>query len=205
MYSPITPPPSSGGSSALVLPKISGNWYPPAPGIRMVTGAASHSSQLRMSAFPVDQVITIDTLGARVQTLSATGNFQLAIYAADPATNRPTGAAIAATGNMSTDVAGRVEGAVVGGAVTLQPGLYFMASNMDNATATLGSVDVAQSQTAYYCGSDTFADVNPASNNMQTVFYGSQTFGTWPNITSFSYAGESSSSIFSTIVFYRVA
>jgi hypothetical protein len=102
------------------------------------TGAAiSDTANIRFLPFiPVERV-TIDELGACVITVTGGGNFQLAIWAADPATKYPTGLPLAYTAPaLSTAVAGAVVGAL-NVSVQLEPGtLYWLGINVDVTTST---------------------------------------------------------------------
>jgi hypothetical protein len=71
---------------------------------------------------------------ARVNTVGL-GSFQLAIYANNPVTGRPTGNALARTGDMSTTSVAAVTADVTGADVTLQEGIYWGAVNVDATSA----------------------------------------------------------------------
>lgn len=122
-------------SSVLVAPaKVSNRYY--LLDSRAGVSSASNIGTLRLRTFlfRIWEPITIKELGANIVTSSASGNFKLAIYAHDNTNIRPTGAPLAATGNIVTDSATEVSAALVGANVTLAPGLYWGALKVDNAT-----------------------------------------------------------------------
>ena len=96
-------------------------------------GAALTADVIYFHAFPLTRRITISSLGARIVSNFAGGNFALAIYA--HGRDGPTGTPLAATGNMSTASTGLVTSSITGGNVTLAPGIYWSAIWQDNATA----------------------------------------------------------------------
>lgn len=134
----------------------------------------------RITFYPhfIRERTTITALGVRVAATNA-GNVQAAIYANDFTTMRPTGAALASTASMSTASAANVSADVN---ITLEPGLYWFGTNIDNAVATLIGYSGAAGMVSSLIGSDTQAG---ALGN-QTAFsclQVTQAFGTWPTVT----------------------
>lgn len=172
------------GSGAASLGYVAGRWYlPDGPNNRALAGTAPGSGTIRMYPAFIRQTITIDTLGLRVTTLSAGGNVQAAIYASNPATNYPTGSALVSSGSMSTATATSVNAAV---SKQLTPGLYWFATNMDNATSACGSFNVDGEYLAQVLGSST-QSISFAGGQTFVGLQVAQTFGTWPDLTSASF------------------
>lgn len=157
---------------------VAGRWYWAERNTNS-TGLALAANQIRLSCFLVKRSITISDLFARVTTLSAGGNFQIAVYASNAATMMPTGFPVAATGNISTAATGVISGDITGADVAIAPGLYWVGINADNSVAVLqgngtGPIDGA------LIGSVTLGNLANLTLS-RTV---SQTFGTWPDLTS---------------------
>jgi hypothetical protein len=112
---------------------IADRWYPTGP-VATSTGAALATGLVRLYAFQLRARIKISTLMARVVTVGL-GSFQLAIYAHDATTGRPTGAVLARTGDMSSTVAAAVTGDITGADVVLEAGVYWAATNVDATSA----------------------------------------------------------------------
>lgn len=168
---------------------IVGNWYIP-PGIRAFSsGAAPGAGSIRLLPDYIKERITINALGVRINTLSAAGNVQAAIYANNPLTNRPTGAALTSTASMTT---GSVANVNASASMQLEPGLYWFATNCDNGTAVFTSpASYAASSTV---GSPT--QTNTLVGNQGLVGVSTpQTFGTWPDLTSATFTDVNASSI----------
>lgn len=160
---------------------IPGRWYSTIEQ-RTAAGAAGAANTIRMFPFFVKQRIKISDLAARITTAAAGGLCSLAIYATDPDTNLPT-TLVGATGNLATDAADLISGPILGGAVYLNPGLYFMATNKDTtgAAAVFYSPDPAVTRAGALIGSETLSNINAAANNTVLTYVVNQTFGTWPS------------------------
>ena len=180
---------------------VPGNWYLPL-GITasFSTGVAPGNGSIRLALGYIDRPVAINALGGRIQTVSASGNWQAAIYAADPTTKRPTGAALAATPSMATGAAASVNGAVN---VTLQPGFYWFASNCDNAVAIPTMISSASPVQAQLVGSPTQANDMLSNNGFISGLSVAQAFGTWPDLTAASFTEVVASSI--PVVQFKVA
>ena len=161
---------------------IANNWYVQEglPGFNI--GANPGTGSIRLYPGYIKQRITINALGNRVTVLSAGGNFQVAVYANNAATNKPTGNPLASTTSLSTASVASVNAAV---SVQLEPGLYWWASNCDNATATFSSLAPTGNASALI-GDPTQSSI--ASSGVGLLGYSVvQTFGTWPDLTSGSF------------------
>jgi hypothetical protein len=183
----------------------SGNWYPPVRAT-LAAGAVIATGSIRLLPFELIASATISDLAARVTTLAAAGNFQLAIYAMDPATKDPTGPALAATGDMSTAAAATVSADIVGANVVLPAGWYYMAINVD---ASAGGVAIFQTMSgsfnhaAHVMGSATLANISNSATNVALVKTIAQAYGTWPDLTAGGFAESAVNS--SCVVNFKVA
>lgn len=105
----------------------------PSNGSNIATG------KTRCYPIRVQSPITIDRLGAHIATGLAGGNIRVGLYNHD-STNRRPSTLVCATGNIATDSSGTSTVALVDSAgsavasVTIQPGLYWAALRVDNAT-----------------------------------------------------------------------
>lgn len=121
--------------------------------------------------------LTLSQLGARVTTAAAAGNFCMAIYA-NGATNQPTGAPLASTGNMSTASAAVVTGAL-GANLQLTAGWYWIAIQCDNVTAQFMSLNTAHTVGGFYAGVATLADLSNGITVFGTSWKATSTYGTF--------------------------
>jgi hypothetical protein len=162
---------------------IVGKWYNTAQ-FGTIAGAPSApgANNIRLVPFYVRSTITLNSLGLRVQTLSAGGNVQAAIYANNPATNAPTGLPLCSTASMSTAATGSVNSAVSG---QLTPGLYWFATNCDNATAAFAAPNVGNCYLGWLLGSATQGTSLSSTQSFAGYTVG-QTFATWPDLTASS-------------------
>ena len=165
---------------------IAGNWYQPF-GITVATGSAIGANAIRFTPFIVPAPILITDIGARVVGAAAGGLFRIALYAHNPATGRPTGLPLAASGDLSTTTAAFVSTAVT--PVMLQPGLYWAAIQVDatGATATFQTWNASSTPTAQLIGSPSPTDMTFSGGSqhfcIRTVVayaaYGDVTGATW--------------------------
>lgn len=170
-----------GQSASLIHPPyIAGRWYW-AERSAVTAGTVLGTNQIRLNCFMLHRTITISDLFARVTTVSAGGNFQLAIYAANPSTALPTGNPIAATANISTAALGAISGDIIGADVALTPGIYWLGVNADNSVAVLQGNSAGPMDGALI-GSATLANMA----GLILIRFIAQTFGTWPDLTSAS-------------------
>lgn len=169
-------------------PFVAGRWYAIFRGIP--SSGAVNQNLICLAPFILPKPITMSDLGCRVTTALAANNFQLAIYASDPATAYPTGNALAVTGNISTAVAAVVSADITGANVTLAPGLYWSASNQSGATSALQSA--ANLGSTIFIGSTTITNVSTAAAQAYFCLTFAQTYNTWPDLTGQTF-GESPS------------
>lgn len=158
---------------------VAGRWYIPFGVSGVANGTAPGAGAMRLFPWVNKQRTTLSALGVRVTTTSAGGNVQAALYAADPVTKRPIGPPLASTASMSTTALTAVNGAV---SVQIDPGLYWLATNCDNATAAFTSLSNLNLTSQQLVGASTetgAAGILSASLSFQFA----QTFGTWPDMT----------------------
>lgn len=168
---------------------VSGNWYIPTPYATVSTGAAIPANNIKLLPFTVTKPITVSALAARLTTASSGGNFQLAIYANNPTTGRPTGTALCSTASISTTTTGALS-AAVGANTLLNPGTYWMAINQDNAVAIYETLAGTVVLMGALIGSATLANVTSSGTAAAFGLSVSQTFGTWPDLTSASFTEQ---------------
>lgn len=163
---------------------LAGNWYIPRDVSVVGNGSAPGSGSIRLYPVLIKELVTINALGVRVTTLSAGGNVQAAIYANNPATMRPTGAALASSASMSTASVANVNAAI---SLQLTPGLYWFATNSDNGTSILTAFSSTTAQAAALIGSSSQSACLGSGTGLMGLTV-TQTFGTWPDLTSGSFA-----------------
>lgn len=103
-----------------------------------VTGMAFTNGVIYFHPVVFRKSVTFSDLGARVITTNA-GNFALGLYANNPATGRPTGNALAVTGNMSAASSTTVTADITGANVAFTPNIYWAAFWADNSVAALSA------------------------------------------------------------------
>lgn len=186
------------------LPRyLSGNYYQGSPYATVAAGAALAANTIRMVPFLIREAVTISELACRTTTLSSGGRIQLAIYAHDETTGKPTGLPLAQTGSISTTTTGVTSMAPVGGNVRLEPGLYWWAINSDNSVAVMQAYIVGAAIMSYMVGG-TLSEVSSAATSSTIVYsVASQTFGTWGDLTGATFTKISTANYSAPI--FRVA
>ena len=134
--------------------------------------------------------ITISAIGVQLNTASAGGNLQLAVY--NDVAGIPDGAALGSTASQST-TATSTYSLALGGNVPLVPGRYWLAINFDNAVAVAEGVVATTSAASGRIGSSVLGNALFSSGIVGKTT--TQTFGTWPNATGLTYADSSQTSI----------
>lgn len=164
---------------------VAARWYWP-PRAVLGAGTALVANTIRLNPIILAQAITVSDLAAKIVTVSAGGNFQIAIYASDPTTKMPTGSALAVTGNISTATAAVISADITGADVALPTGLYWLAVNADNSVVVLNGQGTTALATSFI-GTATLANLSGAVNAAPNPLTIAQTFGTWPSLTSASF------------------
>ena len=175
-----------GGSSGLPVATsplyVAGRWYPVSPVI--TGGVAAASGTVRMCPFVLRQSVTVSDLGARV-TIVGGGSFQLAIYANNAATMRPTGAVLARTGDILSTSLAAVSGDITGANVLLTAGVYWAAVNVDGASAAAAFTGptTISSFGAGLVGSETIANVAATATSVLLNLTTPLAYNTWSDLT----------------------
>lgn len=162
---------------------VADRWYP--TGFQATTGSVAAATGLvRLYAFTVRRPVTISTLLTRVITTGA-GSFQLAIYANDAATMRPTGTVLARTGDMLSTSAAPVSADITGDNVELSPGVYWAAVNVDatSATAVFQGLQLANTMPTGLVGALTEATATGSSTTALLTLTTPMAYNTWSTMT----------------------
>ena len=168
------------GAAATSAVYAVGNWICTFDG-GAVAGSALTVNTIALYPFIFRRTATVDNLGARVTTVAAGSNLQLAIYGSD-SNNKATGAVLAATGNLSGATATTVSGSVT--AFTGEAGLiYWMAIN-SNGTPVMLAPSALATHMSNILGGPALADALGTATNSLVLRTVAQTFGTWPDLTS---------------------
>lgn len=158
---------------------VAGRFYAPFGQGAPIAGVVLSPTAMYLGFGVIKERITLSQLQARITTLAAGGNFQLAIYNHDPATAKGS-TLVAATVSGSTAAAAQVNAAFTGGDVTLEPGPYWFALEVDNATAVFLAQGPSSLNQFSLIGSVTgiggALNVQVAGSIINTGI----TFGTWP-------------------------
>jgi hypothetical protein len=156
-----------------------GNWINPFDGTA-VGGSALTANTIALYSFIFRRTATVDNLGARVTTVAAGSNVQLAIYDSD-SNNKVTGLPLGATGNLSGATATTVNASVT--AFTIAAGqIYWMAIN-SNGTPTMLAPSAFATHMSNILGGPALADALGTATNSLVLRTVAQTFGTWPDLT----------------------
>lgn len=179
----------------------SGNYY---QGINTIVsgGAAVVGGQIKFHPIVIKERVTISELAVRVTTAESGKAFQLAIYAADPATKLPSGNVLGVTGNMSAGTTGAMSAVIVGGNLTLNPGLYWVGINGDTTTAIFQAFGSNSTFIAALIGG-TASQVASGTASSVSFLGNTQTFGTWPDLTGQGFSRGNNSGYAG--IFFKVA
>lgn len=173
-----------------IPPYVAGRWYVPEGASIRGAGTAAATGLMRGRRWRLRYPITLDQLGVQITTLAASGNFQLGVYATDPTTGAPTGAALYAGGSVSTAATGAI--ADTGPNVALAAGDYWIFVNVD-ASAGSTVIFAAASGTglgAAQAGGSTSLGNALGSAASITGHTKSQAYNSWPTLTG-SFAADS--------------
>lgn len=143
----------------------------------LVSGSPPGSATLRIHPFILRSRCTIDKLACRVSTLSASGNVQLALYNKRSNSDLLPGTLIDKTGSITTAASATVS-ASLGANQQLWPGLYWAASQHDNATSATSTV--GYNPAGELVGSATLTDVLSGNSAGLSGYAVTNTFGSWP-------------------------
>jgi hypothetical protein len=171
--------------------RATGRYYYIGLGGNMSGGSNNHgggTSSFGM-AHRFSETVTITHLGAWVTTLLAASNFQIAIYARSAA-GRATGPCLAKTSNISSAAVGGIVGAITGGTLhsggqaTLPAGDYVFLMAGDTSTGSAPRfMTYPYGVHSLLVSEGAVALANMGVGNQPTLRYNSQTYGTWPDMT----------------------
>jgi hypothetical protein len=175
--------PAGGASTPLQAPAVN-NWIDPILGATAAS-ATSVANQISFFPFVLSRSITVGGLGARVTTVIAGSNIQLAIYSASGTTGLPTGSPLGKTVSLSGGTATTVSDETLA-SFTLNAGqLYWMASVVDVAGVVLQGVAASSTYMAWvYGGTLTEITGNNIVAGSRRTLANPGAFGTWPDMTS---------------------
>jgi hypothetical protein len=146
---------------------------------------------------PVDMTIT--DVGVRIQTAVAAQNTQLAIYAAGT-NGRPTGNALASTGNISIATAAFVS-AALDTPVALEKGkIYWAAQNSSGTAAYAGQTGNSLFSALIGAAAADSGVITSAAAYGAGLDSGGTTFGTWPDATGNSWTPQTGSGRFAAVM-----
>jgi hypothetical protein len=158
---------------------VVGDWYFAEAGT-VAAGSTVVAGTARFIPFVPRQSLTVTGLAVRVTTVG-TSNVQLAVYASDPTTKRPTGSQLGATGNIANTATTAINDTTV--SVALKGGvLYWLAMNCNDSSMICASLPTGQSFMSFLLGSATLA--NAVSTAPIQGLATPLTFGTWGDVTS---------------------
>lgn len=178
---------------------VSGNYYHGVNGV-VSAGAVAGGGTIRLHPIIIKERCTVSELGARVTTSESGKSFQLAIYAADAASKLPTGNPLGVTSSLSSGSTGAMTAAIVGGGVTLNPGIYWVGINGDVATAVFQVYGINTTFLASVIGG-TAAQISSGTGSSMPYLTITQAFGTWPDLTGVGFGRGSASSAYAAIFF----
>lgn len=141
-----------------------------------------------LSFYPVilNRRVTISDLSAVVITTDSGKAFALGIYANDASTGRPTGNPLAATGDMSTTTGTTVTADITGANVTLDPGIYWIATWANTNVGALRVINNTMiNQGGRIIGSATAGNVMGGCLTLTTT--SNFNSASWPDVTGASW------------------
>lgn len=162
---------------------IAGNWYDMWPSVAVGAGSALTANTAYCTPFQVFQSFSVTALGARVTTAGT--NLQLALYASNNATGRPTGSVLASTASITATGTGAVNGAI--STTVLSPGIYWFCASGDNSAMCLQGAAGNWPWMAKLFGSATQGNALGASISCMGVSTTDFGFGAWNSATSATY------------------
>lgn len=167
-----------GGANSPDITTTAGNWYHATNGI---VGAGVNIGATTTYWVPryIPVAVTIDLIGGRIGTLSASGNVQEAIYAADPTTGLVTGAPICSTASQSTASIGLWSKPCA--AVIASPQRIWFGFQASDATAIENSILDTDTVIGYQIGASAQTGLSGGNNLGGTTYTTTGgTFSTWP-------------------------
>ena len=170
---------ATGGGGASFAGYAVNNWIQPVIGITANSGSGV-AGTIYLYPFEVRRSITVSDLGARVNTATASSNFQLAIYAS--ASGLPTGTPLGSTTSLSGATVGVVSSTLASTFNLTAGQIYWAAYNAD-ATIVMNTFTATTLYTSATVGAPNLSDIAAGNNNGWLRTF-TQAFGTWPDLTS---------------------
>lgn len=166
---------------------ISNNWYYPYGSVGITSGLASTAGDINLAPIIIASPVTFKAAALRIATVAAAGNVSIVLYANDPTSNKPIGAPLASVTGLSTATA-TVVSATFGATVTLQPGIYWLGTQADNATVVFSIQQNTGATGAVSVGSSSAAGVllTASTTGPQTLV----ATGTYPTLPTFTGASS---------------
>ena len=125
----------------------------------------------------IKERVTFSSLGAFLTT-GASGNIALGLYNASATTLLPS-TLIDKTGSIATTTTTGAYSGALGANQQLEPGLYWTAIQLDNATARFVAASSAVSSMASLIGNATLATLGTSTPSFVNLISYAGTFGTW--------------------------
>lgn len=173
---------------------VSGRYYPSTQQGVAYANSALVANTILLTPMFIKERVTISQLGFRIAT-NVAGNAQVALYNIGATSKMPT-TLVGNTASISTGTGANVSAALSGGNVTLDPGWYWFAINADNASTCVGIV-ASNNYVSWAFGSATLG--NSFSGGAAVCGYTvSQTFGTWPDLTSATFTERTANTVIGT-------
>lgn len=195
--------PGGGGGSAILPNYIANNWYLAQPYVGLSTPAALGNTTTVFMPFSVNKNLTLSAIGTKLITASSGQTCRLYVYAGDPATNKPTGSALADSGNISTTTAGNISGAI--SLALTGNALYFEAAQCSDATAALEGFGITNDSTnGYLLGGANQSDIGANGGQIGTTYTATSTYGTAPSNPTVSLSGSNGSTLKNFIAMFKV-
>lgn len=193
-----------GGTFTPILPNyIANNWYLAQPYTGLSTPGALGSTTTVYMPFMVNKALTLSAIGTKLITASSGQNCRLYVYAGNATTNKPTGSALADSGNLSTTTAGNISG-TISLALTANT-LYFAAAQCSDATAALEGFGItSDSLTGYLIGANAQSSIGSNGGQIGTGYTSTSTYGTGPTNPTITIAGSNGSTLKNFIVMFKV-
>ena len=162
---------------------VPGYWYTMMPTTALAAGTTGINS-LRLMPWMVRNRVRVSALGVRVTT-GAAGLMQMGIYRANATTLDPMNQPVCTTGDIDISVAQNVNGAVLGGPITIGPGLHWVGTNNNIGGLVMQGFPNAGPGLAVLTGAPTQNGVSGAATTA-TLLKFCQTpstvpYGTWPD------------------------
>lgn len=183
---------------------VAANWINPYLGAQPGASGGLTLNVMRFVPFFVWRNCTFTDLGGRVTTGVAANNIQLAVYGNNPATMRPTGNPLGATGNIDASAAAMVSASIGATPGTLNAGqIYWGAVNTSSSTIQMMGPTTGSGLIGNLLGSATLGNLSGGSANLSMILTAAQTFGSWPDVTATSFT-ETGNSAACAMVFLKI-